>query len=50
MSEDILLQQILEELKEIKEVLQSDRDNMWKILAMAILGSFALVGIKLMFP
>jgi hypothetical protein len=37
-------------IEDVKTVLQNDRKMMWKILALTIAGSFALVGIKLIFP
>jgi hypothetical protein len=37
-------------LEDVKVILQNDRKMMWKILALTIAGSFALVGIKLIFP
>jgi len=41
---------IKEQLQQINNTLQNDRSNMWKILALVIMGAFALVGIKLMLP
>jgi hypothetical protein len=37
-------------LMTINEGLQTDRCNLWKILALTIIGAFALIGIKLAFP
>jgi hypothetical protein len=37
-------------LNNIKDDLRTDRSNLWKILALAIGGAFALVGIKLAIP
>jgi hypothetical protein len=37
-------------IEDVKNILQDDRSNLWKILGLTILGAFALVGIKLVFP
>jgi hypothetical protein len=37
-------------IEDVKSILQNDRANLWKILGLTILGAFALVGIKLVFP
>jgi uncharacterized membrane protein YraQ (UPF0718 family) len=37
-------------IEEVKNILQNDRSNLWKILGLTIIGAFALVGIKLVFP
>jgi len=37
-------------IEDVKNILQNDRSNLWKILGLTILGAFALVGIKLVFP
>ena len=39
-----------DKIEDVKLILQNDRKMMWKILALTIAGSFALVGIKLIFP
>jgi len=58
MSETIqILMEIKEQLvnlnnkiEDVKNILQNDRANLWKILGLTIIGAFALVGIKLVFP
>jgi len=47
---DTRLQLLNDEISDIKDMLADDRKNMWKILALAIIGSFALVGVKLFLP
>jgi hypothetical protein len=53
--------QILTEIKEqikatnqvmndIKNTLQQDRSMMWKVLALTIVGAFAIIGVKIAFP
>jgi len=37
-------------IEDVKSILQNDRSNLWKILGLTIVGAFALVGIKLVFP
>jgi len=37
-------------IEDVKCILQNDRSNLWKILGLTIVGAFALVGIKLVFP
>jgi hypothetical protein len=37
-------------IEDVKNILQDDRSNLWKILGLTILGAFTLVGIKLVFP
>jgi len=37
-------------IEDVKNILQNDRANLWKILGLTIIGAFALVGIKLVFP
>jgi len=37
-------------IEDVKNILQNDRSNLWKILGLTIVGAFALVGIKLVFP
>jgi len=37
-------------LTTVNEGLQTDRSNLWKILALTIIGAFALIGVKLVFP
>jgi hypothetical protein len=37
-------------IEDVKNILQNDRSNLWKILGLTIVGAFALVGIKLFFP
>lgn len=37
-------------LQMIRAGLETDRSNMWKILALTICGAFALIGVKLVFP
>jgi hypothetical protein len=34
-------------IEDVKNILQNDRANLWKILALTIIGAFALVGIRL---
>lgn len=41
------LEDVVRELSEIKNILKNDRAMMWKLLFTTIIGSFALVGIKL---
>jgi len=44
------LTEIHNDLNDIREDLRTDRANLWKILALTIIGSFALIGVKLVFP
>jgi hypothetical protein len=37
-------------IEDVKNILQNDRANLWKILGLTIVGAFALVGIKLLLP
>jgi uncharacterized membrane protein YraQ (UPF0718 family) len=37
-------------IEDVKSILQNDRANLWKILALTIIGAFALVGIRLFLP
>ena len=37
-------------LTTVNEGLQTDRSNLWKILALTIIGAFALIGVRLAFP
>jgi len=37
-------------LGDIKDDLKTDRAHLWKILALTIIGAFALIGIKLAIP
>jgi uncharacterized membrane protein YraQ (UPF0718 family) len=37
-------------IEDVKNILQNDRANLWKILALTIIGAFALVGIRLFLP
>jgi len=37
-------------LEDIRDVLREDRKMMWRVLIMAIVGAFLLVGVKLMLP
>jgi hypothetical protein len=37
-------------IQDVKDILQNDRANLWKILGLTIVGAFALIGIKLVFP
>lgn len=37
-------------IEDVKNILQNDRANLWKILGLTIVGAFALIGIKLIFP
>lgn len=46
----VLLVQIRDELREIRTVLSEDRKMMWRILALALIGAFALVGLKMALP
>jgi hypothetical protein len=39
-----------QKIEDVKNILQSDRANLWKILGLTIIGAFALVGIKLFLP
>lgn len=39
-----------QKLEAIRMDLQADRSNLWKILAITIMGAFALIGIKLVIP
>jgi hypothetical protein len=39
-----------QKIEDVKNILQSDRANLWKILGLTIVGAFALIGIKLVFP
>jgi hypothetical protein len=39
-----------QKIEDVKNILQSDRANLWKILGLTIAGAFALVGIKLLLP
>ena len=41
---------VVRELQLIRQVLQDDRKQMWRVMTILIMGSFALVGIKLIFP
>ena len=41
---------VVRELQEIRKVLQDDRVQMWRVMTILIIGAFALVGIKLIFP
>ena len=41
---------VVRELQLIRQVLQDDRNQMWKVMTILIIGAFALVGIKLIFP
>jgi hypothetical protein len=46
----LLLSQILTELQGIHRTLDEDRRWLWRILALALLGAFALVGLKMALP
>lgn len=46
----VLLERILAELRDIHATLAEDRRWMWRILALAIAGAFAVVGVKLALP
>jgi hypothetical protein len=46
----VVLSQILTELQGIHTTLQEDRKWLWRILALALLGAFALVGLKMALP
>lgn len=37
-------------IEDIKTVLQNDRNMMWKVLTITIIGAFAIIGIKIAFP
>lgn len=37
-------------LSEMSSILTQDRAMMWKILALTIIGAFAIIGVKLAFP
>lgn len=37
-------------LEDVKNILSNDRAMLWKVLAITIMGAFALIGIKLVFP
>lgn len=37
-------------LEDVKDGLANDRSWLWKILTLTIVGSFALIGIKLVLP
>lgn len=39
-----------DKLNDLKEDLRTDRSWVWKILALTIIGAFALIGVKLVFP
>jgi hypothetical protein len=39
-----------QKIEDVKNILQSDRANLWKVLGLTIAGAFALVGIKLLLP
>ena len=39
-----------QKIEDVKNILQNDRANLWKILGLTIIGAFALVGIKLFLP
>lgn len=44
------LDEILRTLQAMQSTLAEDRKMMWRILALAIAGAFALIGIKLAIP
>lgn len=44
------LAEIDNDLKDIRDILNVDRNNLWKVLLMTIAGAFALIGIKLVIP
>jgi len=44
------LQEVNNTLRDLKGDLQTDRTWVWRILALTILGAFALIGVKLAFP
>jgi hypothetical protein len=37
-------------IEDVKTVLQNDRNMMWKVLTITIVGCFAIIGIKIAFP
>jgi len=37
-------------LEDMKDGLSNDRSNLWKVLTITIVGAFALVGVRLVFP
>ena len=37
-------------IEDVKTVLQNDRNMMWKVLTITIVGAFAIIGIKIAFP
>jgi uncharacterized membrane protein YraQ (UPF0718 family) len=39
-----------QKIEDVKNILQNDRANLWKILGLTIIGAFALVGIRLFLP
>jgi uncharacterized membrane protein YraQ (UPF0718 family) len=39
-----------QKIEDVKDILQNDRANLWKILGLTIIGAFALVGIRLFLP
>jgi hypothetical protein len=39
-----------QKIEDVKNILQSDRANLWKVLGLTIAGAFALVGIRLFLP
>ena len=41
---------VVRELQAIRMVLQDDRKQMWRVMTILIVGAFALVGIRLVFP
>jgi hypothetical protein len=37
-------------IEDVKVILQNDRSNMWKLLAMTIVAAFAIIGVKIAAP
>jgi len=44
------IDKVNDQLEDLKEILAADRQMMWKLLMLVILGAFALVGVKLVIP
>lgn len=37
-------------LAEMSRILSEDRKMMWKVIALTIIGTFAIIGVKIAFP
>jgi len=44
------IDKVNDQLEDLKDILQADRQMMWKLLILVISGAFLLIGVKLVIP